>query len=121
MNRNDQTCKEQVQERFNSRIKDLKTLYEAEDQKTENLGSLNDYGLSLNIVEAGTFPDQREDYIRYQLSWGGPSDEFRIYKNGDIEYWFLDWNDSASIDVKNEDANIIKNIIEPMIPEDWNI
>ena len=39
-------------------------------------------------------------YYRLQLSWGGPSDEFRIYVDQDqeidiIEYWYMDWFDSA--------------------------
>ena len=44
-------------------------------------------------------------YYRLQLSWGGPSDEFRIYTIGDtldidcIDYHYMDWFDSASIPV----------------------
>ena len=104
-------CKDKVKDAFNSRMADIRTLYNAKDQQTEELGSLNDYGLSIDKVEAGTFPKQREDYIRYQLSWGGPSEEFRIFKNGEVEFWFLDWFDGASIEVTGEDADIIKDIV----------
>ena len=51
---NNKTYKDEVEEAFRSRMHDIRTLYEAEDQKTENLGSLNDYGLHIDKVEAGT-------------------------------------------------------------------
>jgi hypothetical protein len=97
-------------------MKDIRTLYNAEDQETEELGSLNDYGLSIDFVAAGTFKDQREPYYRYQLSWGGPSEEFRIYLDGSVEFWFLDWFDGAPIDVTGEDAEIIKEIVSWKYP-----
>ena len=61
--------------------------------------------LSWDYVEPGTFEDQEEGYYRLQLSWGGPSDEFRIYTIADtleidvIEYWYMDWFDGASVNV----------------------
>jgi hypothetical protein len=106
------TCENKVFEAFKSRIQDIKTLYHAEDQETEELGNLYEYGLCIDKVEAGTFEGQRDDYIRYQLSYGGPSEEFRLYKNGDLEFWLLDWFDGAKTDVKGENADIIKSIIE---------
>ena len=41
------------------------------------------------------------------MSWGGPSDEFRIYTDYDkninyIEYWYMDWFDGAEIQVHDE-------------------
>lgn len=105
------TAEQLVKSSFEGRMKDIKTLYKADEQHTEELGDLNDYGLSLDLVEAGTFTDQREDYIRYQLSWGGPSEEFRIYKNGDVEFWYLDWGEGAKTDVTGEDKDIITDIV----------
>ena len=104
-------CKDKVKDHFISRMAAIRTLYNAEEQQTEELGSLNEYGLSIDKVEAGAFKGQREDYIRYQLSWGGPSEEFRIFKNGEVEFWFLDWFDGASVEVTGEDADIIKDIV----------
>ena len=81
------------------------------DEDIPDLGSLFDYGLSFDYVAPQTFNDQLEGYFRYQLSWGGPSDEFRIYANRiseydwsiyKIEYWFLDWFDGAKINVTGE-------------------
>lgn len=51
--------------------------------------------------------DEEADFWRLQLSWGGPSDEFRIYLNGrpqdlingatvEIAYHYMDWFDGAS-------------------------
>ena len=97
-------CKNKVQEQWDSTRDDLEALFNAEEYETEELGSLYDYGLSIDKVEAGTFNDQRAPYIRYQFSWGGPSDELRIYENGDLEYWFLDWFDGACVDVTNDEV-----------------
>ena len=43
-------------------------------------------------------------YVRLQMSYGGPSDEFRVWKSGKIEYVFLDWYTGFSIDVTQNDA-----------------
>lgn len=111
------TCEERVESRLNDRLNDLRELLEAEDNETENLGSLNDYGLSVDYVDPETFDDQLEGYIRYQLSWGGPRDEFRYFVNPDssvhrIEYWFLDWFDGASINLSCEDFELLEEIYE---------
>lgn len=98
------SCKERIQEHLNGRIEDLTklwTLYREDCEASDpDLGSFNEYGLSFDYVAPKTFRDQRKGYFRYQLSWGGPSDEFRFYcdENLDpykIEYWFLDWFDGA--------------------------
>ena len=75
---------------------------------------ISEYGLCFDWVEPNTFHDQKLGYWRWQLSWGGPSDEFRIFVDEDkniykIEYWFLDWGDGASIIVKD---SLIYHIIE---------
>jgi len=74
------------------------------------------YGLCFDYVEPNTFKDQEIGYFRWQLSWGGPGDEFRIYMDGSnidyIEYWYLDWFDGASICI---DDDIIYNICNDLI------
>jgi hypothetical protein len=85
------------------RVADLRQLWTAYcdgDEEAGDLGTLCEYGLSFDYVAPGTFGDQKEGYFRYQLSWGGPSDEFRFFVNPDlschrVEYWFLDWFDGA--------------------------
>ena len=65
---------------------------------------VNNDALSWDYIEAGTF-DNKTGYYRLLLSWGGPSDEFRIYTIGDtleidvIDYHYMDWFDGASIRV----------------------
>ena len=87
-------CIDLVQGEFEDRLKDLKVT----DPDNENYIE----GLCFDYVEPNTFTDQKEGYWRWQLSWGGPSDEFRIFVNPDksvhrIEYWYLDWFDGAHV------------------------
>ena len=75
---------------------------------------IDEYGLCFDKVEPNTFQGQKLGYWRWQLSWGGPSDEFRIFVDEDkniykIEYWYMDWFDGASIIVENK---IIYQIIK---------
>lgn len=69
----------------------------------EGIGPFHEYGLSFDYVVPHTFKGQEEGFWRYQMSWGGPSDEIRFYGdssggNGSLykaEYWFMDWFDGA--------------------------
>lgn len=84
-------------------------------QSYENLFDyVNQTALGFDFVPVDTFKDQERGYWRLQLSWGGPSDEFRIYINEEnqidyIDYHYLDWFDGASVRVKHD---IIHNICE---------
>jgi hypothetical protein len=104
MDERQETCEERVEAHLDGRIEALERLWamhqEDPDAYDEDYGSLYDYGLCFDYVPLGTFHDQDEPYFRYQISWGGPSDEFRIFVGPDlepyrIEYWFLDWWDGA--------------------------
>ena len=96
-------CENRIDAHLESTLDDIKRLWEAEcdgKEYVEDLGTLNDYGLSFDYVAPGTFNEQPEGYFRWQLSWGGPSDEFRFYVNPDfsvhrIVYHFMDWFDGA--------------------------
>ena len=124
------SCADKVQENFNDREKDFvqaKEFYNKYEDATEGekialevfnedahldgyedfYDYINNYGLAFDYVEKGTFTDQERGYFRYQLSWGGPSDEFRIYVDQDkqithIDYWFLDWGDGASVRIPED-------------------
>ena len=113
----EEKCSDKVEGAFKSRMDDIRTLYNAEEQETEELGSLNEYGLCIDYVEAGTFKGQRTPYVRYQISWGGPSEELRIYLNGEVEFWYLDWFDGACVLVEGDDAEIIKELVRYAVPE----
>ena len=104
------TCKQRIEENLENRIKDLERMYYSDDESERD--EFYNYGLSFDYVAPNTFTDQKQGFFRYQLSWGGPSDEFRIFTNSKkeiqyIEYWFLDWFDGSSIKVNDEE---IKNI-----------
>jgi len=97
-------CADRVCPARDSRLADLERFnqgeYDADDNpdgyKPDEDGEPYDYGLSLDFVGAGTFNEQRRGFVRFQFSWGGPSEEVRIYADGSIEFWFLDWYDGAS-------------------------
>ncbi|EKS35370.1 hypothetical protein HMPREF9696_02642 [Afipia clevelandensis ATCC 49720] len=102
-----------------SRIHDLHQLWEAYQLEYEDSGveTIFNYGLAFDYVAPGTFGDQREGYFRFQLSWGGPSDEFRFFVNLDhschrIEYWFLDWFDGTSITCRDGDESFLLELWE---------
>jgi len=83
----------------------------------DELGNFNEYGLSFDYVAPGTFKGQRKGYFQYLLSYGGPSDEFRFYTDGNfnitkIEYWFLDWFDGAKVIVKGNEYNLLSEIFD---------
>ena len=69
----------------------------------EDLPPFYEYGLSFDYVEPDSFTCQPIGYYRYQLSWGGPSDELRFHHDGQITYHFMDWFDGAERDVTHCD------------------
>lgn len=112
-------CADLVHEAFKSRMDDIRKMYTSPDRRAD-LGDgyqipLNEYGLGIDFVAANTFQGQRVGYWRYQLSWGGPSEEFRWYRSSNgsrVEFWYLDWYDGASVEVTGVDAEIIRAIIK---------
>ena len=133
-------CSELVKEKYQDRLKQFETaktfldIEKSERNKFDEFLSdewgfgvlgddffdyVNQSGLCFDRVEAGTFKDQRAGYWRWQLSWGGPSDDFRLYDNGDLEYWYLDWFDGACVKVQDEIfENIMANFKELSQPCD---
>ena len=104
-------CKDKVRKELRGRIEDLDKLFRAyqagNESGVERLGTFPEYGLCFDYVPRGTFGDQHRGYFRYQLSWGGPADEFRFFTDETleltrIEYWFLDWFDGAHITLRPE-------------------
>jgi len=121
------TCKELVKEKFNQieqDYQDAREFFDKYDFSTEGeqialkvidkhkgdyfheYEDLFDYvgqtALSWDYVEQ---EGKNAGFYRLQLSWGGPSDEFRIYTTqyadeiDVIEYHYMDWFDGASIPV----------------------
>ena len=73
-----------------------------DDIREQYIERFNQYGLSFDYVELDK--DTEQDYFRYQLSYGGPSDEIRFYDNGAIEYVFLDWFCGVGFNVTNDEV-----------------
>jgi hypothetical protein len=87
----------------------------------KNLPPFNEYGLCFDYVAKGTFDDQDEGYYRYQFSWGGPSDELRIYKNEFVEYVWMDWGIGIGFDISHDDyVDWLIDWFEGMGMIDWN-
>jgi len=100
------TCKQRVNSSWKNTRKDIKS-YLAGDLELDSLL------LSVEYIEPGTFNNKR-GYHRLLFSWGGPSDELRVFSPDKVEYWFLDWHDGASIDVTNDPVvqKFINNVLE---------
>lgn len=112
-----QTCRQRLGPHLQGRIADIRKLWAAygAGQEETDEGSIHEYGLSFDYVAAGTFQDQRVGYWRWQLSWGGPSDEFRFYadpgwKLTRIEYRFMDWWDGAGLELKGDDETLLTEL-----------
>lgn len=124
---NHPSCEDRVENNLKSRLEDLRRLWdtyredpEAYDEEVES--NLDEYALSFDYVPPETFQDQPEGFFRYQLSTGGPGDEFRIFTNPDftvhrIEYWFLDWFDGASRTLDGDQYLTIKDIYDYLFLE----
>lgn len=79
--------------------------------------ALNEYGLAVDYVPGNTDFNDGAGYIRYQISYGGPSEEFRFYIDADlncykIEFWYLDWFDGAGTEVKGSDRKLMLSLFE---------
>ena len=99
-------CKDLVQSSWESQEEDYKNFKDEGDYE-----SLYDYvnqtALSFDKVHKNSKENIDRSYYRLQLSWGGPSTEFRAFLNADhdidyIEYWYLDWFDGASINIPRD-------------------
>ena len=74
------------------------------DSDCDGHQAFSEYGLCFDYVS----PENGENgYYRFQMSYGGPSDELRFYATREgqchvIQYWFMDWFDGAHITLTND-------------------
>jgi hypothetical protein len=86
------------------------------DEITED--SFHEYGLSFEYVDEG---DDDNNYFRYLISTGGPSEEIRFYcyKNhfglwvfSEAEFVYMDWFDSASEMITGNHLTLVEELFE---------
>ena len=90
------TCADRIEQNFQDRYLELQ-----KDMRYVFFSPANYFekkGLGIDLIEKDDL-DLDDHFIRYQLSWGGPQDEFRFWKSGKISYHFLDWFDHAEKDI----------------------
>lgn len=131
----DKTCKERIAVHLASRMDDLRQLWTAycnpgTETSTEDgniIGGdmdgahIYEYGLCFDYVQ----PEHGRGYFRYQITWGGPSDEFRIYAQGNgykwhvdrIAYHFMDWFDGAKRTLSGKNRELIEEIFQSLFVE----
>jgi len=112
------TCEDRIDAALYSRAEDFIEIW-----NTEDWDGLNEYGLALDRVVHDLLYMSKEarqeyegDYFRYQISWGGPSEEIRFYPHK-IEFVFADWFDQARRDIT--DAKWAQSLKE-YFGEWWN-
>lgn len=128
----EKNCKKLVRGAYNSRMADIRKLWELYrsdmDASDPDLGNWNEYGLSWDYVAPGTFDGQRRGYFRYQISYGGPSDEFRFFVDERlqitrVEYWHMDWFDGAKVNVTGRNLELWNEIWSDLLdcecPQNW--
>jgi hypothetical protein len=103
----------------------------SDDEIHEQYDKLKNYSLSLDYVLSGELGNKYACF-RWQLSWGGPSDEFMFPFNDHVftyendlgmyyfdynatdkmgrkacQYWFRDWGDCAHVNVVDEEHALL--------------
>ena len=94
----EKTCEDRIDAALESRAEDFIEIYRMADWD-----SLHEYGLAF---DSKIEPEDDAMYSRYQISWGGPSEEIRFYNNKwlgtkRIEFVYMDWFDFAKRDISN--------------------
>ena len=101
------TPRERAYSLMYSRLEDLHA-FNSGNYDPEEIGEPNEYGLCIDMVEAGTFENQCP-YIRFQISWGGPSEEFRFYSDGSASFVFMDWSEYEEITLYRDDRETVEH------------
>tara|TARA_R100000315_G_C5096759_1_gene55488 strand:- start:137 stop:529 length:393 start_codon:yes stop_codon:yes gene_type:complete len=90
------SCADRIEQNFQDRYLELQK--EMQYVIFSPVNYFEKKGLGIDLIEKDDL-DLDDHFIRYQLSWGGPQDEFRFWKSGKISYHFMDWFDHAEKDI----------------------
>ena len=128
------TCEQRIGTELQDTFETVKYLWDRYVQglgPDHDVGDLETYGLDFAFVPEDTFSNQDEAFFRWQLSTGGPGDEFRFYarrviKTANtvygrrvwitewelyrIEYVFLNWFDGATRELCCEKYSLLSEI-----------
>ena len=72
---------------------------------------LNEYANNIGFVNG----DNGTDFYEWDITGGGPSEQFRIYADGHVDFIYFNWGTSikeGTISLNAEDANIVKSLVE---------
>lgn len=116
------SCKARVMEHYRNRFSDIRRLLDDDNNGgdgLEGIGSMSEYGLSFDYCK----PKNRRGYFRYQISWGGPSEEIRFYVDYDgslqkAEFWLLDWFDGAHVTPRGKNADTARELFSWLTGDD---
>ena len=103
------TPRERAYSLMYSRLEDLHAFNSGEYDPDE-MGEPEHYGLCLDMVEAGTFENQCP-FIRFQISWGGPSEEFRFYSDVSASFVFMDWCEFEEINLYSDTRETVETFL----------
>ena len=107
-----------------SRSEDIANIMQRQQSEDSNIADqayneFYEYGLSFEYVPPFRFENQRAGFWCWQISWGGPSEEFRVYVDEDeriveIDFVYLNWGEGHTIPIlKNANtANMAVNYCE---------
>lgn len=107
-------CDELLESNFIAHIETLGRYYNDQDfyeNGDEDNCPFSEYALCLDKVEAGTFHNQDDPYYRYQLAYGGYTEEIRIYRNHTALYHILNWDCSANTQLSETQAEMLINLL----------
>lgn len=109
---------------FINRSLDIKSIMERQQSEDPDIADqardeFYQYGLSFEYVPPFRFENQRAGFWCWQISWGGPSEEFRVYVDEDeeikeIDFVYLDWGARHSIPVLERHSFIFDAISQLM-------
>jgi hypothetical protein len=123
------SCAERIGGKMESRMADIRELWEHYPHRHPELGRLENYGLCFEYVEADRYPDLDRGFFRWQLSTGGPAAEIRFHmadhvteelgwdeQGADasdlarIEFRFHDWFDGAGRTLTGADRELLDTL-----------
>jgi hypothetical protein len=111
----DEKCNDKVRDAYTGRMDEVRTLWNI--YKKDPAAYDEDAGTwtCFDYVPKGTFEGQRRGYFRYQIRYGGPSEEFRFFVDETLditraEFWYLNGFDGASVRVTGRDLETWREI-----------